>query len=77
MISQPVSNGVIENSWRQAMMAGLHPILAAARAFGTTDLRADLAAFTIPTLIVHGTGDAIVPIDATSRAAAAPSRRRA
>jgi pimeloyl-ACP methyl ester carboxylesterase len=70
MISQPVSNGVIENSWRQAMMAGLHPILAAARAFGTTDLRADLAAFTIPTLIVHGTGDAIVPIDATSRAAA-------
>lgn len=70
MISQPVSNGVIENSWRQAMMAGLHPILAAARAFGTTDLRPDLAAFTIPTLIVHGTGDAIVPIDATSRAAA-------
>jgi len=70
MISQPVSHGVIENSWRQAMMAGLHPILAAARAFGSTDLRADLAAFTVPTLIVHGTGDAIVPIDATSRAAA-------
>jgi pimeloyl-ACP methyl ester carboxylesterase len=70
MISQPVSNGVIENSWRQAMMAGLHPILAAARAFGSTDLRADLAAFTVPTLIIHGTGDAIVPIDATSRAAA-------
>jgi pimeloyl-ACP methyl ester carboxylesterase len=70
MISQPVSNGVIENSWRQAMMAGLHPILAAARAFGSTDLRADLAAFAVPTLIVHGTGDAIVPIDATSRAAA-------
>ena len=70
MISQPVSNGVIENSWRQTMMAGLHPILAAASAFGTTDLRPDLAAFTVPTLIVHGTGDAIVPIDATSRAAA-------
>ena len=70
MIHQPVSNGVIENSWRQAMMAGLHPTLAAARAFATTDLRPDLASFTIPTLIVHGTGDEIVPIDITSRAAA-------
>jgi pimeloyl-ACP methyl ester carboxylesterase len=70
MITQPVSNGVIENSWRQAMMAGLHPILAAARAFGGTDLRGDLAAFTVPTLIIHGTGDGIVPIDVSSRAAA-------
>lgn len=70
MIHQPVSNGVIENSWRQAMMAGLHPTLAAARAFSTTDLRPDLASFTVPTLIIHGTDDDIVPIDITSRAAA-------
>lgn len=70
LISQPVSNGVIENSWRQAMMSGLHPTLAAARAFATTDLRPDLASFTVPTLIIHGTGDDIVPIDITSRAAA-------
>jgi pimeloyl-ACP methyl ester carboxylesterase len=69
MIAQPVSNGVIENSWRQAMMAGLHPILAAAKAFGSTDLRPDLAAFTVPTLIIHGSGDEIVPIDVSSRAA--------
>jgi pimeloyl-ACP methyl ester carboxylesterase len=52
------------------MMDGLHPILAAANAFGTTDLRPDLTSFTVPTLIIHGTDDAIVPIDATSRAAA-------
>jgi pimeloyl-ACP methyl ester carboxylesterase len=70
LLSQPVSHAILENSWRQAMMAGLHPILAAANAFGTTDLRADLSAFTIPTLIVHGTGDEIVPIDTSSRAAA-------
>jgi non-heme chloroperoxidase len=70
MLSQPVSNAVVEDAWRQAMMAGLHPTLAAARAFATTDLRPDLAAFTVPTLIVHGTGDDIVPIDITSRAAA-------
>ena len=71
IISQPVSNGVIEDSWRQAMMAGLRPTLAAAEAFATTDFRADLRAFTLPTLIIHGTDDATVPIDASGRAAAA------
>ncbi len=71
MLSQPVSNGVIEDSWRQAMMAGLRPTLAAAKAFATTDFRSDLAAFTLPTLIIHGTDDATVPIDASGRAAAA------
>ena len=71
MISQPVSNGVIEDSWRQAMMAGLRPTLAAAQAFATTDFRGDLAAFTLPTLIIHGTDDATVPIDASGRTAAA------
>ena len=40
------------------------------RAFGETDFRADCAAITVPTLIVHGTGDATVPIDAAGRAAA-------
>ena len=71
MISQPVSNGVIEDSWRQAMMAGLRPTLAAAKAFSTTDFRQDLSAFTLPTLIIHGTDDATVPIGPTARAAAA------
>ena len=32
--------------------------------------RPDLAAFRVPTLVVHGTGDETVPIDATGRAAA-------
>ena len=32
-------------------------------AFGRTDFRADLAAFTIPTLVIHGDSDAIVPIE--------------
>jgi non-heme chloroperoxidase len=39
-------------------------------AFGRTDLRADMQAFDVPTLVVHGTGDATVPIDPTGRAAA-------
>ncbi len=39
-------------------------------AFATTDLRADLKSFTVPTLIIHGTADQTVPIDASARAAA-------
>lgn len=70
MISQPVSNAMLEQSFQVAMQAGLRPTLAAAKAFSTTDFRPDLSAFTMPTLIVHGTGDQTVPIDATARAAA-------
>ena len=51
-------------------MAGLKPTLACVRAFSETDFRPDLAAFTMPTLIVHGAKDATVPIDLTARAAA-------
>jgi peroxiredoxin len=39
-------------------------------AFGTTDFRADLAKFTVPTLVVHGDSDHIVPIDASGKLAA-------
>jgi peroxiredoxin len=40
-------------------------------AFGTTDFRDDLAKFTIPTLVVHGDADRIVPIDISGRMSAA------
>jgi pimeloyl-ACP methyl ester carboxylesterase len=49
------------------MQAGLRPTLAAAKAFATTDFRPDLASFTKPTLLIHGTSDKTVPIDATAR----------
>lgn len=62
-----VSQSVIDDSWRQAMMAGLRPTLACVRAFSETDFRPDLAAFSMPTLVVHGTNDATVPIDLTAR----------
>ena len=70
VLKHPVSDAQIENSVDVAMQAGLKPTLACAQAFGTTDFRPDLPAFTVPTLIVHGTADATVPIDATGRAAA-------
>ncbi len=69
-ITSPVSDEVVDWAWGLAMQAGLHPTLRCAEAFGHTDFRGDLAAFRVPTLIVHGTSDKTVPIDATGRAAA-------
>jgi pimeloyl-ACP methyl ester carboxylesterase len=53
------------------MQASLKATLACAHAFATTDFRADLPAVTVPTLIIHGTADATVPIDVSGRQAAA------
>ena len=70
LLSHPVSEALIANSCNIAMMAGLKGTLASAAAFATTDFRPDLAHFTVPTLIIHGTEDKTVPIDAAGRAAA-------
>ena len=67
----PVSDKVLRWSETVSMMAGLKPTLACAGAFSSTDFRPDLAAFRVPTLIIHGTADKTVPIDASGRAAAA------
>jgi non-heme chloroperoxidase len=69
-ITSPVSDEIVDWAWNLAMQAGLHPTLRCAEAFGHTDFRGDLAAFRVPTLVVHGTSDKTVPIDATGRAAA-------
>lgn len=70
LLSQPVSDELLRWSWSVAMMAGLRPTLACAKAFATTDFRHDLSAFAVPTLILHGTADKTVPIDTSGRAAA-------
>ena len=75
LLASPVSDEVLHKSWIVAMMAGLKPTLACAGAFSTTDFRPDLAAFKVPTLIIHGTADKTVPIDAAGRAAAAGIRQ--
>lgn len=69
-IKHPVSEGVLDDTWRQAMMAGLKPTLACVRAFSETDFRPDLPKFIMPTLIIHGDKDATVPIELTARVAA-------
>lgn len=67
VIDKPVSQEVLHQSWQTAMQAGLRPTLAAAKAFATTDFRPDLPSFNVPTLVIHGTADKTVPIEATSR----------
>lgn len=69
-LSRPVSQELLEWSRNTAMAAGLRGTLACAEAFATTDFRPDLSSITVPTLILHGTADKTVPIDATARAVA-------
>ncbi|WP_434559851.1 alpha/beta fold hydrolase [Pseudomonas sp. Z4-20] len=65
-----VSQGLIDSFWVQGMQAGHKNTYDCIAAFSATDFRADLAAFDVPTLIVHGDDDQIVPIDASAHAAA-------
>jgi non-heme chloroperoxidase len=57
-----VSQGVIENWWRQAMMGGAKAQYDGIRAFSETDFTEDLKAIDLPTLVMHGDDDQIVPI---------------
>jgi len=70
LLKHPVSEEVLEWARDVAMMASLKATLGCANAFATTDFRADLSAFNVPTLIIHGAQDQTVPIDTTSRVAA-------
>ncbi len=70
MLSQPVSDELLQWASNVSMQAGLNATLACAKSFATTDFRPDMAAFEVPTLIIHGTADKTVPIDAGGRAAA-------
>jgi len=65
-----VSDEVMHWSQTLAMHASTKATLDCANAFATTDFRPDLASFKVPTLIIHGTADKTVPIDATARVAA-------
>ncbi len=71
VVSHPVSQAMLDWTWNMEMQAGLRSLLLAREAFGRTDFRRDMPAFTVPTLLVHGDKDSDAPIDATARAAAA------
>ncbi len=56
-----VSQGVIDNWWRQGMMGGAKAHYDCIKAFSETDFTEDLKAIDLPVLVMHGTDDQIVP----------------
>jgi non-heme chloroperoxidase len=57
-----VSQGLRDSFWLQAMQSGFIGVLECIKAFSETDFTADLKKFDVPTLILHGDDDQIVPI---------------
>ena len=61
-----VSQGMIDTFWHQGVMAGHKNALDCIKAFSETDFTEDLKKFNLPTLIVHGDDDQIVPVKASA-----------
>jgi non-heme chloroperoxidase len=62
-----VSQGVRDLFWLQSMQVGLKGVLECIKAFSETDFTDDLRKFDVPTLILHGDDDQIVPIGAAAQ----------
>jgi non-heme chloroperoxidase len=61
-----VSQGLRDSFWLQGMLAGFKGVIDCIKAFSETDFTKDLKEFTVPTLILHGDDDQIVPIGASA-----------
>jgi non-heme chloroperoxidase len=64
------SQGMIDSFWVQGMQGGHKNTYDSIKAFSETDFTEDLKKFDVPTLILHGDDDQVVPIDAAARASA-------
>jgi pimeloyl-ACP methyl ester carboxylesterase len=70
LLQKNVSAEMLQNAVNIAMLGSLRATLECAQSFAMTDFRGDMAAFRVPTLIIHGTADKTVPIDSSARMAA-------
>src|SRR5271165_5997530 len=61
-----VSQGLRDSFWLQGMLAGFKGVIDCIKAFSETDFTEDLKKFNVPTLILHGDDDQIVPIGASA-----------
>ena len=61
-----VSQGLRDSFWRQGMQAGFNAALDCIKAFSETDFTEDLKKIDVPTLVIHGDDDQIVPIGASA-----------
>ncbi|GAA0405112.1 chloroperoxidase [Acrocarpospora corrugata] len=69
------SQGMREAFWLRGMQAGHRNAYECVAAFSATDFRADLDAFDVPTLVIHGDDDQVVPFEAGGKASAARIRK--
>jgi non-heme chloroperoxidase len=60
-----ISEGVRERWWLQGMLGGVKPHYDCIKAFSETDFTEDLKKFDVPTLVLHGDDDQIVPMPTT------------
>jgi non-heme chloroperoxidase len=65
-----ISEGIREHWWLQSMLGGMKAHYDCIKAFSETDFTEDLKKFDVPTLVMHGDDDQIVPIDAAGRMSA-------
>ena len=65
-----VSQGAIDAFWMQGMMAGHKNTYDCIKAFSETDFTEDLKKFDVPTLVIHGDDDQVVPIGCSGQASA-------
>lgn len=68
-----VSQGIRDACWRQSMQAGHRGAMECIAAFSATDFRGDLARFDVPTLVIDGDDDQVVPFTVGGQASAARS----
>jgi non-heme chloroperoxidase len=66
-----VSEGMQDAFWRQGMQAGHRNAYECIAAFSATDFRPDLAKVDVPTLVIHGDADQVVPYEVGGKASAA------
>jgi len=65
-----VSQGTLDQFWLWSMQAGLKNSYDSIKAFSETDFTEDLKAFDVPTLVVHGEDDQIVPVKDSAKKSA-------
>ena len=65
-----ISQGMIDSWWLQGMTSGHKNTYECIEAFSETDFTEDLTKFDVPTLVIHGDDDQVVPIDTSGRASA-------
>lgn len=71
LLNFSVSDEVQQWALQIALQASPKATIDCVRAFSETDFRPDLQAFTVPTLVIHGDADSIVPVEGSRRAASA------